>query len=125
MPRKILRCEQETIISRTEDEDGWNVYTCSTVFKRRIVKFAARHSIPVRNVDRDGIELTLPADWLRFFPPRRVSDAQRASSAASLGAARAARALREAEPVEASIAETSHESQHKRCNISQPCLSIA
>lgn len=84
MPRKILRCEQETIISRTADEAGWNVYTCDPVMKRRMDKLTSLHTKQVsrREIDRDGNEYTIPLKWVAIRPPKQVSDATRAKLAA-------------------------------------------
>jgi len=106
MPRGIPRCEQETIIRRVADEDTWTVYTCAPVWKRRLSRLAISLGISPTIVDRDGLELTLPANCVRFQAPYVLSAQERErrrEHGRRLAPGRAARAGGQAE---ASIAET-------------------
>ncbi len=58
------RYEQETIITRAADEAHWQVYTCDGVMKRRMERLAREQGLEVRRVDRYGIEVEVPKDWL-------------------------------------------------------------
>lgn len=71
------RYEQETIITRAADEAHWQVYTCDGVMKRRMERLAREQGLEVRRVDRYGIEVEVPKDWLKIKPPRVVSAQER------------------------------------------------
>lgn len=88
MSRSLGRDEQETIIGRCDDEEGWDVYTCSTTFKRRLTKFCRQHGISLEKVDQDGIRATVPVGCVKLCWPRTISDENRAASAARLAAFR-------------------------------------
>ena len=101
MPRRLTREEQETIISRTADEDGWNVYTCDPVVKRRLSRLAIKLGVSPTIIDRDGVEFTLPLMCVRFMTPVVVSaqeKANRRERGKRLAAARSTRTSSSAPP---------------------------
>jgi hypothetical protein len=100
--RSLSREEMETIIGRTLDEPGWDVYTCEPVWKRKLTAFCAKHNIPVQRVDADGIRATVPIQAIRLSltvppaVPRELSPAQIAAREA-FSARRKAQAARKDE----------------------------
>ncbi len=80
--RQLPFSEQETIVTRMEDEDHWTVYTCSNHMKPKLLAMAQEHDLTLRRIDEYGIEVDVPKGWLRIRPPTPRSERQREHSRA-------------------------------------------
>lgn len=58
------RYEQETIVTYNEAEDEANVYTASSVMKRKLEKIGTVKACG------SGWEITVPKGWVTIKPPR-------------------------------------------------------
>lgn len=75
--KTLPKDERETIISRMDDEDAWNVYTCAIPMRDHMIALAKKHHLKLVEVDEYGIEVTVPKAWVSIRPPRRVSEEER------------------------------------------------
>jgi hypothetical protein len=85
--------ERETVITKTDADSKWTVYSCSRPTMRALRKLAAQLKIGVTE-QPPGIEVQLPARCVRIGPqrkPRTMSDEQRAAASERLNAGRAGR----------------------------------
>jgi hypothetical protein len=76
-PYRLTREERETIITRSDASDTWNVFTCSPPVMRRIDKWAK-----AINEERIGGEVVskeyeVPKSCVSIHKPRKVTDAMR------------------------------------------------
>lgn len=74
----LSKAEQETIIRRAEDEDGWDIYTASPSFTRRLRKVAQAVGVEVTEVDGYGLRVILPRKCVKLSIPRKPTEAQMA-----------------------------------------------
>ena len=88
----LSREERETIILYTEADDRAEVYTHNKKMINRLAKLCAERPDEVekiREADTGAVTYTVPRDWLRVVPKRRVSEQYRAAAAERLAALRA------------------------------------
>jgi len=76
-PYRLTREERETIITRSDASDTWNVFTCSPAVIRRLDKWAK-----AINEERIGGEVVskeyeVPKASVGIHKPRKVTEAQR------------------------------------------------
>lgn len=69
--------ERETIIRRADDEDVWDVYTCSPSMARKLLKMSGRPGILHEKMGEYGWRFKLPTNAIRFVAPRQLSDAEK------------------------------------------------
>ena len=75
---KLSRAEQETVILYNEDEKTASVCTCSPTLIRQLDAFCVQgRAITYIRKDKYGKRYIIPKQWIRFRPPRELSDAQR------------------------------------------------
>jgi hypothetical protein len=79
----MLRTEQETLLSRVEDEDGWSVYTTTPHMVRRMCALAddrPGECVPLRVFRAGGkvvgMEWRVPTLWIKVKPPRKPTEKQ-------------------------------------------------
>lgn len=83
--------ERETIILYTEADDRAEVYTHNKKMINRLAKLYAERPDEVekiREADTGAVTYTVPRDWVRVSPKRKMSDAQKAAAAERLAAIR-------------------------------------
>ena len=88
----LSREERETIILYTEADDRAEVYTHNKKMINRLAKLYAERPDEVekiREADTGAVTYTVPRDWIRVVPKRRVSEEYRAAAAERLAALRA------------------------------------
>ena len=88
----LSREERETIILYTEADDRAEVYTHNKKMINRLAKLCAERPDEVekiREADTGVVTYTVPRDWIRVVPKRRVSEEYRAAAAERLAALRA------------------------------------
>lgn len=88
----LSREERETIILYTEADDRAEVYTHNKKMINRLAKLCAGRPDEVekiREADTGAVTYTVPRDWIRVVPKRRVSEEYRAAAAERLAALRA------------------------------------
>lgn len=88
----LSREERETIILYTEADDRAEVYTHNKKMINRLAKLCAERPDEVekiREADTGAVTYTVPRDWIRVVPKRRVSEEYRAAAAERLAALRA------------------------------------
>lgn len=88
----LSREERETIILYTEADDRAEVYTHNKKMINRLAKLCAERPDEVekiREADTGAVTYTVPRDWIRVVPKRRVSEECRAAAAERLAALRA------------------------------------
>ena len=88
----LSREERETIILYTEADDRAEVYTNNKKMINRLAKLYAERPDEVekiREADTGAVTYTVPRDWIRVVPKRRVSEEYRAAAAERLAALRA------------------------------------
>ena len=88
----LSREERETIILYTEADDRAEVYTHNKKMINRLAKVCAERPDEVekiREADTGAVTYTVPRDWIRVVPKRRVSEEYRAAAAERLAALRA------------------------------------
>ena len=88
----LSREERETIILYTEADDRAEVYTHNKKMINRLAKLCAERPDEVekiREADTGAVTYTVPRDWIRVVPKRRVSEEHRAAAAERLAALRA------------------------------------
>ena len=88
----LSREERETIILYTEADDRAEVYTHNKKMINRLAKLCAERPDEVekiREADPGAVTYTVPRDWIRVVPKRRVSEEYRAAAAERLAALRA------------------------------------
>lgn len=73
---KLVTEEREVIITATDDEDAWHVFTDSRRFKGRLLQLARRWGTTPEPTG-GGVSFRLPLAALRFVGPRQLSDKQR------------------------------------------------
>lgn len=83
--------ERETIILYTEVDDRAEVYTHNKRLINRLSKFCK--DMPdeiqkIRESETGAVTYTVPRDWVRVSPKRKMSDAQKAAAAERLAAIR-------------------------------------
>ena len=88
----LSREERETIILYTEADDRAEVYTHNKKMINRLAKLCAERPDEVekiREADTGAVTYTVPRDWIRVVPKRRVSEEYRTAAAERLAALRA------------------------------------
>ena len=88
----LSREERETIILYTEADDRAEVYTHNKKMINRLAKLYTERPGEVekiREADTGAVTYTVPRDWIRVVPKRRVSEEYRAAAAERLAALRA------------------------------------
>lgn len=88
----LSREERETIILYTEADDRAEVYTHNKKMINRLAKLCAERPGEVekiREADTGAVTHTVPRDWVKVVPKRRVSKEQRAAMADRLATLRA------------------------------------
>jgi len=88
----LSREERETIILYTEADDRAEVYTHNKKMINRLAKLYAERPDEVekiREANAGAVTYTVPRDWVRIAPKRRVSEEQRAAIADRFAALRA------------------------------------
>lgn len=88
----LSREERETIILYTEADYRAEVYTHNKKMINRLAKLCAERPDEVekiREADTGAVTYTVPRDWIRVVPKRRVSEEYRAAAAERLAALRA------------------------------------
>ena len=87
----LSREERETIILYTEADDCAEVYTNNKKMINRLAKLYAERPEEVekiREADTGAVTYTVPRDWIKVVPKRRVSEEHRAALADRLAAMR-------------------------------------
>ena len=85
--------ERETIINFNEGEDTASIYTHNRWLLRKLAKLAQERPkecrLGVAKFTHEGraAEYYIPKGWIRVYPPRQISDEQRAAIAERLNAA--------------------------------------
>ena len=72
----LTKEEREVILTASDAEDTWHVFTDSARFTRRLLTLAARWGVTPERLG-EGYEFTLPPAAIRFATPRRLSERQR------------------------------------------------
>lgn len=94
----LTRYEQETIINYNEAEAIAGVYTHNKSLRRRLERLAGERPEECRleKVSRhgDAADYIIPKSWIHIYPPRQISEEQRAAMAERLKTAK----LREKAP---------------------------
>ena len=88
----LSREERETIILYTEADDRAEVSTHNKKMINRLAKLCSERPDEVekiREADTGAVTYTVPRDWIRVVPKRRVSEEYRAAAAERLAALRA------------------------------------
>lgn len=89
---RLTRYEQETIINYNEAETVAGVYTHNKALRRKLEQWAQDRPEECRleRVTRFGeaVDYLVPKSWIHIYPPRQISDEQRAAMAARLKAAK-------------------------------------
>lgn len=88
----LSREERETIILYTEADDRAEVYTHNKKMINRLAKLYTERPGEVekiREADTGAVTYTVPRDWVKVVPKRRVSEEQRAAMADRLATLRA------------------------------------
>lgn len=67
---RLSKDERETVITRCDDEDYWDVYSCSPPVMRKIRKIAEHEGIEVKE-DDIGIRAKLPLTAIKITTPRK------------------------------------------------------
>jgi hypothetical protein len=78
----LSREERETIILYTEADDRAEVYTHNKKMINRLAKLYAERPDEVekiREADTGAVTYTVPRDWVKIIPKRRLSEEQRAA----------------------------------------------
>lgn len=78
----LSREERETIILYTEADDRAEVYTHNKKMINRLAKLCAERPDEVekiREADTGAVTYTVPRDWVKIIPKRRLSEEQRAA----------------------------------------------
>lgn len=87
----LSREERETIILYTEADDRAEVYTHNKKMINRLAKLYAERPDEVekiREADTGAVTYTVPRDWVKIIPKRRLSEEQRAAITDRLAAMR-------------------------------------
>lgn len=88
----LSREERETIILYTEADDRAEVYTHNKKMINRLAKLYAERPDEVKKIreaDTGAVTYTVPRDWIKVVPKRRVSEEHRIAAAERLAALRA------------------------------------
>lgn len=83
--------ERETIILYTEVDDRAEVYTHNKRLINRLFKFCKDRPDEIQKIresETGAVTYTVPRDWVRVSPKRKMSDAQKAAAAERLAAIR-------------------------------------
>lgn len=88
MPAKLTRYEQETIINFNEGEETMSVYTHNRALRRKLEQLAQDRPEECRLYRvthwNEAVEYYVPKSWVHIYPPRQISEEQRAAMAARL-----------------------------------------
>lgn len=88
---RLTRYEQETIINFNEAEAVAGVYTHNKALRRKLEQWAKERPEECRleKVTRFGeaVDYFVPKSWVHIYPPRQISEEQRAAMAARMKAA--------------------------------------
>ena len=85
----LARDERETIISTTDADNEWTIYTSSPAMARKLLKLAEAMGVTVTAYGTHGIALCLPSKSVSLRKPLRLSDQERERRAAVLRGTRA------------------------------------
>lgn len=88
----LSREERETIILYTEADDRAEVYTHNKKMINRLAKLYTERPGEVKKIreaDTGAVTYTVPRDWVKVVPKRRVSEEQRVAMADRLATLRA------------------------------------
>ena len=89
---RLTRYEQETIINYNEAEAVAGVYTHNKTLRRKLEQWAQDRPEECRleKVTRFGeaVDYFVPKSWIHIYPPRQISDEQRAAMAERMKAAK-------------------------------------
>lgn len=83
--------ERETIILYTEADDCAEVYTYNKKLINRLSKFCEGRPDEIQKIresETGAVTYTVPRDWVRISPKRRMSNEQKAAAAERLAATR-------------------------------------
>ena len=83
--------ERETIILYTEVDDRAEVYTHNKRLINRLSKFCKDRPDEIQKIresETGAVTYTVPRDWVRVSPKRKMSDAQQAAASERLAAIR-------------------------------------
>lgn len=85
---RLTRYEQETIINFNEAETVAGVYTHNKGLRRKLERWAQERPEECRleKVTRFGeaVDYFVPKSWIHIYPPRQISEEQRAAMAERL-----------------------------------------
>lgn len=88
---RLTRYEQETIISFNEAETVAGVHTHNKALRRKLERWAQDRPEECRleKVTRFGeaVDYLVPKSWVHIYPPRQISEKQRAAMAERMKAA--------------------------------------
>lgn len=83
--------ERETIVLYTEADDRAEVYTHNKKLINRLSKFCEDRPGEIQKIresETGAVTYTVPRDWVKVSPKRRMSDDQKAAAAERLAATR-------------------------------------
>lgn len=85
---RLTRYEQETIINYNEAETVAGVYTHNKALRRKLEQWAQERpkECKLEKVTRWGeaVDYVVPKSWIHIYPPRQISEEQRAAMAERL-----------------------------------------
>ena len=89
---RLTRYEQETIVNFNEAEPVAGVYTHNKALRRKLEQWAQERPEECRleKVTRFGeaVDYFVPKSWVHIYPPRQISEEQRAAMAERMKAAK-------------------------------------
>lgn len=84
----LTNYERETIINFNEGEDTMSVYTHNRALRRKLEQLAQDRPEECRLYRvthwNEAVEYYVPKSWVHIYPPRQISEEQRAAMAARL-----------------------------------------
>lgn len=77
---KLTKYEQETVILFNEEESTAQVYTHNSRLKHRLADLLELHpeTISLKESGESSCTYIVPKQWIKFNPPRILSEEQRA-----------------------------------------------
>lgn len=79
----LSRTEQETLINRAADEDGWTVYSCYGPDVRKLIELANAYGIEYETPCEDSFRAVFPKRFIAFRKPLSEAQKNRASGLAA------------------------------------------